>query len=235
MADRANVQASKLTKAEALKYLSTFPTEEALDSFTLDELRKVVTKLRHAQLQEKNKSLPDVKETKQAGNSKQDLNVQDNTEDSSTIDRNVNIVTNADMNDKNFEFHQNKDCWEEYVERMELSFIANDITDEAKKAATLLTKCGTETYRLFRELCSPAKPRDKKFAELVKTMQEHLNPKKTRQWKDGNSSKPNRHRQRRSRTMSQDSRSWHYIVILQISMAHCKINLFAASQINIQG
>ena len=77
-----------------------------------------------------------------------------------------------------FEFHLHKDNWEEYVERIELYCIANKITDDSMQVATLLTKCGADTYKLIRELCAPSKPKEKTINEIVKLMTDHLNPKK---------------------------------------------------------
>ena len=60
---------------------------------------------------------------------------------------------------------------------MEFFFTANDIKDAEKKKAILLNSSGSKTYKLFRDLTAPAKPVDKTFVELVKSMKDHLSPK----------------------------------------------------------
>lgn len=68
------------------------------------------------------------------------------------------------------------DNWETYTERLELYFVANDMKEE-KRAAVLLTKISADTYKLVRDLCAPDKPSAKTFAQLVKLVNDHLNPK----------------------------------------------------------
>ena len=50
--------------------------------------------------------------------------------------------------------------------------IANDVTDEAKKKAMLLSCCGIATYRIFKGLTASAKPADKTFSDLVRLMKD---------------------------------------------------------------
>lgn len=73
-----------------------------------------------------------------------------------------------------FKFENN---FEEYTERIEEYFIANDIDDEDKKRSIFLTVCGEKTYSLLRNLCSPDKPNTKSYDDLKKTLTEHLRPK----------------------------------------------------------
>lgn len=72
------------------------------------------------------------------------------------------------------EFQENDD-WIEYTERLDQYFLANEITNNEKKRAVLLSTCGAKTYKLIRNLVSPGKPRDKTFAELVNIVKNHLN------------------------------------------------------------
>ena len=72
----------------------------------------------------------------------------------------------------------------ERIERLELYFTANDIDDEEKRKAILLTSCGIECYRLFKGLTSPRKPVDKTFIELVTLITNHENSKKIQLPKD---------------------------------------------------
>ena len=65
-----------------------------------------------------------------------------------------------------------------HVERLEVFFTANDVSDAQKKKAILLTSCGIEMHRLFKGLTAPAKPVEKTFDELVTLMTNHENPKR---------------------------------------------------------
>ena len=76
------------------------------------------------------------------------------------------------------EYDSSKEDWQSYIEKLELYFIANDIDDEEKRKAILLTSCGIECYHLFKGLTTPTKPVDKKFIELVTLMTNHENPKR---------------------------------------------------------
>ena len=64
------------------------------------------------------------------------------------------------------------------IERLELYFTANDIDDEEKRKAILLTSHGIECYHLFKGLTTPRKPIDKTFIELVTLMTNHENSKR---------------------------------------------------------
>ena len=85
------------------------------------------------------------------------------------------------------------DDLDDYAERLEQYFIANEIgslaagvddTAEAresaqrKKVATFLTLVGPEAYRLLKSLISPAIPASKTFPELIEVLGNHLKPKK---------------------------------------------------------
>ena len=75
------------------------------------------------------------------------------------------------------EFEKDKEDWTSYVERLELFFKANEITEEDKQKAILLSSCGASTYKLFKGLAAPTKPKDKSLTELVTLMKEHQEPK----------------------------------------------------------
>ena len=70
-----------------------------------------------------------------------------------------------------------KESWIEYTECLEQYFVVNEITDNGKKRAVLLSVCGANTYNLIRNLVNPRKPTDKSFAELVSLAKNHLNPR----------------------------------------------------------
>ncbi len=61
----------------------------------------------------------------------------------------------------NVEAFDESEDWLQYVERLEHYFVANDIADNGKKHAILLTVCGPKIYKLIRDLVSPAKPKEK--------------------------------------------------------------------------
>lgn len=72
---------------------------------------------------------------------------------------------------------QEGENWTEFTERLEQYFLANDIEDNGKKRAILLTVCGSGTYSLMKNLLAPAKPTDKSFSELVTLVKNHHQPK----------------------------------------------------------
>ena len=74
------------------------------------------------------------------------------------------------------EFMYDAENFNEWVERLEQWFIANDITLAAKKRALLLSHIGARGYKLIRSL-SQNEPTSKSYSELKKLMMEHLHPK----------------------------------------------------------
>ncbi|CAG2194044.1 unnamed protein product [Mytilus edulis] len=66
---------------------------------------------------------------------------------------------------------------EEYTERLEEYFLANEIDDDDEKKSIFLTVCGEKTYSLLRNLCAPAKPNTKTFDNLKGVLTDHLRPK----------------------------------------------------------
>jgi len=75
------------------------------------------------------------------------------------------------------EFNSALEDWASYAERMDSYLAANEITDAGKRRAVLLSTCGPSTYRLIRSLVAPNKPTDKSYADLVKIVGLHFNPK----------------------------------------------------------
>ncbi|XP_039284202.1 uncharacterized protein LOC120351341 [Nilaparvata lugens] len=74
------------------------------------------------------------------------------------------------------EFDIGVETWSSYIERFELFCECNDIKKD-KKVCTLLSVVGVKTYSLLRNLCTPEKPADKTFADIVKIIESHLYPK----------------------------------------------------------
>ena len=75
------------------------------------------------------------------------------------------------------EFQSREDTWDNYVARVNQFFVANDITDDNKKKAILLTSVGARTYKLICSLTQPVEPATKTFAEIVTVVKEHQSPK----------------------------------------------------------
>lgn len=69
-----------------------------------------------------------------------------------------------------------KEDWENWSERLELYFLANEV-DNSKKVAILLTSIGMDGYSLLKDLSTPEKPSSKTYEELVNLMSTHLQPK----------------------------------------------------------
>ena len=74
------------------------------------------------------------------------------------------------------EYSESED-WTQYEERLKFYFEANDIQDDGKQRAVLLSVCGAPCYTLIRNLVYPVKPSDKTFEELCAVMRNHTNPK----------------------------------------------------------
>ena len=74
-------------------------------------------------------------------------------------------------------FDAAEDNWEEYVERLVQFFVANDIEDDIKKRAILLSNVGARTYGIVRSLLSPAKPDEVSYDSIVKSLTEHFHPR----------------------------------------------------------
>ena len=75
------------------------------------------------------------------------------------------------------EFSSTQESWTAYVERLVQYLAANKIEDPDQQRAVLLSVCGPATYRLIRNLVSPKKPQEFKFAEIVEIVQKHHDPK----------------------------------------------------------
>ena len=69
--------------------------------------------------------------------------------------------------------------WVSYIEQMAEFFLANDIKEDRKKVAVLISTVGSKTYELLKDLCSPDKPNAKSFEALVTCLQNHLQPRPT--------------------------------------------------------
>ena len=70
-----------------------------------------------------------------------------------------------------------EDNWEEYAERLVQFFIANDIQDEVKKRAILLSNVGPRTYGIVRSLLAPSRPDEVSYDTIITTLGEHFHPR----------------------------------------------------------
>jgi hypothetical protein len=73
-------------------------------------------------------------------------------------------------------FDSHVESWDSYSERLEQYFLCNEVKVE-KKVPALLSLVGGPTYQLLRGLTAPKKPSECEYAELIKTLSDHLNPK----------------------------------------------------------
>ena len=55
-------------------------------------------------------------------------------------------------------FDSSVEDWSTFIERAELYFIANDITEDAKKRGVLLSCCGPKTFTMIKSIVAPKKP-----------------------------------------------------------------------------
>lgn len=144
-------------------------------SSTLDQLRKTLKeKVVQGKITEDWKELKEkatIREGAPQLNQEPSNSKQDHTEGETQ-----QIITMTEIKTK-LDFDVNQDDWETFIERLELYFLANGITDGEKQKAILLTKIGAKSYILIRDLCSPAKPKEKNYDQLVEMMKNHLNPK----------------------------------------------------------
>ena len=75
------------------------------------------------------------------------------------------------------EFDAIRDKWSHYSERLTQYSLANDVENEDKKRAILLSVIGPTTYSLLRSLLSPNKPSDLSYDAISKALENHCNPK----------------------------------------------------------
>ena len=75
------------------------------------------------------------------------------------------------------EYDGNADDWEVYTYRLKQYFTANDIREDKKQRAILLSACGSETLKLIQSLISMDELETKKFDEIADAVQKHYHPK----------------------------------------------------------
>ena len=73
-------------------------------------------------------------------------------------------------------FNSNQESWSSYTERLGYYFTANDVQDDDKKKAILLTVCGPATFELLKSLLQPSTTNDKTYSEIIKVLSDHFSP-----------------------------------------------------------
>lgn len=68
---------------------------------------------------------------------------------------------------KLIEFESEKQTWEDYIEQLEFYLEANNISNESKKRAILLTAIGAKNYAIIKSLCSPTAPKDVTYQDIL--------------------------------------------------------------------
>ena len=71
---------------------------------------------------------------------------------------------------------ENNEHWNDYKERIDQYFLANDIDIAAKQKEIFLTVIGSRTYSLVKNLARPALPEDKSYNQLADILRTHLCP-----------------------------------------------------------
>ena len=75
----------------------------------------------------------------------------------------------------NVSAYDESENFETYIQRIELFFAANDVSN-AKRVPAFLSIIGPKLYSLVKDLVSPKTPSDCKFEDLVKVIKEHYKP-----------------------------------------------------------
>ena len=72
-------------------------------------------------------------------------------------------------------FDEETEKFEDYADRFDAFMAANDIADD-KKTNLLLTSIGPSSYKLLKNLTSPAAPNSKTYIELILLLKSHFDP-----------------------------------------------------------
>lgn len=74
-----------------------------------------------------------------------------------------------------FQLSQSSD-WENWIERIELWFMTQEMDNDNKKKATVLTHLAPEAYKLVKNLLHPKKPSEATHGEITAKLTDHLMP-----------------------------------------------------------
>lgn len=72
------------------------------------------------------------------------------------------------------EEYDGKEPWPSYTDRFDANFNANSFDDDEKRKQIFLLAVGTNTYAALGSLLVPAKPKERKFKELMATLNSHF-------------------------------------------------------------
>ena len=75
------------------------------------------------------------------------------------------------------QFDPEKEEWTSYVERLNYYLIANEVKEDAKKCAILMSGCGPTTYKTIRSLVDSETRKTIKYSELIDLLTSHYNPR----------------------------------------------------------
>ena len=75
------------------------------------------------------------------------------------------------------QFDPAKEEWTSYVERLNYYLIANDVSDDKKKCAILMSGCGPAVYKTIRSLVDADTRQRIKYDELLTLLANHFDPK----------------------------------------------------------
>ena len=78
------------------------------------------------------------------------------------------------------EFCAEKEDWTQYAKRLKYFFDANDVQDEIRKKALLMTSVGPATFKQLTNLVAPDSLDDKTYKGLVEALQKYYNPNPTK-------------------------------------------------------
>jgi len=73
-------------------------------------------------------------------------------------------------------FNASTGTWTSYVDQLNYYFVANDIKDDKKQVAILLSACGQSTFATIRSLVDEDTLKGIKFADLIKVLTAHYDP-----------------------------------------------------------
>ena len=73
-------------------------------------------------------------------------------------------------------FNSSHESLSSYSKRLGYYFAANEVQDEDRKKAILLTVRGPSTFQLQKSLLWPGTPADKSYSKLVEVLSKHFNP-----------------------------------------------------------
>ena len=75
------------------------------------------------------------------------------------------------------QFDPNKEEWTSYVEHLNYYLIANEVTEDTKKCAILMSGCGPTTYKTIHSLVDSETWKIIKYSELIDLLTSHYNPR----------------------------------------------------------